>query len=122
MVIEMPTFSIFWREGPAAGYTDKLPRKWFTSETENDQPLRGVRHTVSGPRGGRHEAQCDVTVRETEAELDYGACRSFNERRGVFLGVLKIQFTGPDRERVDVDGVEWQEPGGRFDLCNVTVS
>ncbi|HJZ56568.1 MAG TPA: hypothetical protein VKE74_16500 [Gemmataceae bacterium] len=73
--------SIHWHDDEAAGYADILPPEWFVAEGE----FPGRVHQVIGPRGPS-EAQCDVSVSATAAELNYEAYRSFNDPRGMLPG------------------------------------
>src|SRR5262245_29533207 len=109
----MPT--VLWHDAEAAGYTDFLPAEWFAAEG----CVKGRVHRVIGPRGGFYEAQCDVTVSGITAELDYEAHERFNAAREMSLGVMRIQFTGPDRRAISQ--VWWRDRGGPFQPCSTTV-
>lgn len=109
----MPT--ILWHDEEAAGYTDFLPASWFTVEGR----IAGRIHKVVGPRRRIHNARCNVTVSKSEALLDYEAHRRFNTSRGMCLGVMRLQFTGPQRS--EISQVWWREPEGSFQPASTTV-
>jgi len=109
----MPT--IVWHETVATGYTDDLPAEWFTDVGE----VAGRVHTVTSPRGRLLTAYCDVKVGETWAELDYDVHSAANQAQGVYLGVMRLEFSGPDRQKVAM--ALWRDPGKSFESIKVTI-
>lgn len=109
---------IKWMSGDATGYTDLLPRWWF----EREDPQPGLVHDVRGPRGGQAgRAKCDVKVDDFHADLDYRPYRGLNEKRGMLLGVLRIEFT--DASRKVVARTSWKDRGDDvFSGCETAIS
>lgn len=109
--------TILWHDEESAGYMDYIPNDWFLREGR----IKECVHDVIGPQSGRHKAKCDITVSGVNADLDYRPFAEFNEKWGMFLGVLRIQFETPDRG--SVSQVLWKEKGVRvFRPCSTTVS
>src|SRR4051812_3235400 len=105
--------TVRWLNKEAKDFVDLLPENWF--ETEGLAPA--LTHTVKGPRGKPHEARCDVTVSGLIADLDYEKHQSFNKKRGMTEGVVRLEFTGPDRR--SIARVWWRDPGGAFEPADV---
>lgn len=109
--------TILWHDVESSGYTDQIPSDWLSHE----DGLQEVTHMVSGPRSGQYKAKCDVTVRNNVVEFDYEPYEEFNSAHGMFLGVMRIQFADPSRERVTQ--VFWKENGHtKFAPCSTTAS
>jgi len=109
--------TILWHDDEPAGYTDQIPINWLSHEDD----LKEVIHTVSGPHSGQHKAKCDVKVRGNVLELNYEPYEEFNSVYGMFLGVMRVQFADPARERVTQ--VFWKEKGqAKFAPCSTTAS
>lgn len=70
-------------------------------------------HLVRSPGGrtvGRYKAKCKVTVRESNADLDYEAFPGFNRKNDNVLGVMRIRFA--DNHRRQPIQVLWKAKGG----------
>lgn len=106
--------TILWHDEVSSGYTDHIPFAWFGREG----PLKACIHEVVGPRMGRHEAKCDVRVSKTRVDLDYRPFAEFNEKQGMLLGVLRIEFATDRRDTVS--SVLWKGDGN-FQSYPVTV-
>jgi hypothetical protein len=85
-----------WKQGPAAGYTDVFRADEFAKLTSGAERS----HTVRGPHRGRHSARFKLTVKRSDAEMDYSAFPEYNKRHGMDRGVMRFRFTDPARTRV----------------------
>jgi 5-methylcytosine-specific restriction endonuclease McrA len=109
--------TILWHDIESAGYTDQIQLGWLS----HDGVRRGVLHFVSGPRSGQYKAKCDVSVQGSTVDFDYKPYEDFNAAQDMFIGVMRVQFTNPDRERVAQ--VLWKEKGQRrFTPCSTTAT
>ena len=109
--------TILWHDKESAGYMDYIPNDWLLREGQIEECV----HDVIGPRLGHHEAKCNVTVSGVKVDLDYRPFAEFNEKHGMFLGVLRVQFSTTDRG--SVSQILWKEEGDRvFKPCSTTVS
>ena len=109
--------TILWHDGESAGYTDCIPEDCLLRDGRQEQ----VTHDVTGPRSGRYQARCSITVKGTTADLDYRPFKEFNLQRGMLLGVERIQFTTQARETVSQ--VWWKENRKRsFKPCSTSVA
>jgi hypothetical protein len=109
-------FLLTWIGGDSDGFTDHIRKDWF-NETG---PVRVLSHYVIGPDGQVYEAQCQVSVSDESADLDYGVPVAINRRRGMTIGVLRLHFDGPDRRKIA--RVEWKEAGGDFGPAAATIA
>lgn len=97
--------TILWHDVESAGYTDHLNLDWISSEGT----LLDVVHDVSGPKSGKYKAKCNITVQGKFADFDYAAHERFNTKHDMYLGVMRAQFSGPDRQ--SVVQVLWKDIG-----------
>ena len=108
--------TILWHD-ESAGYTDQIQLSWLS----RDGARSGVTHLVTGPRSGQYKAKCDINVKGSIADFDYEPYKDFNAKQGMFIGVMRVQFTDPSRERVSQ--VQWKEKGHkRFTPCSTTAT
>lgn len=97
-------FTVKWNDSEAAGFTDVLPQSMFAVDGE----VAGVTHKVRGPTKAENtEAQCDVRVEGTQADLDYSPYALFNDERDVMLGLMRIVFV--DQTRQSIKQVLWRD-------------
>lgn len=107
--------TILWHDKESKGYTDHIPFSWVTK----DGIFEGMHH-VLGPDWSSYQARCRVAVFRDTVDLDYGAFPDFNGSKGMFLGVLRLQFR--TAERMEVLKVFWRDQGkDGFQECDVTV-
>ncbi len=97
--------TILWQNEEAKGYMDYIPSNWFLQIGRTENRI----HDFVGPRTGRYEAKCDVTVTEHYADLNYEKYAKFNHKHGSFLGVLRIEFKSSIRNTVS--HVLWKDEG-----------
>jgi 5-methylcytosine-specific restriction endonuclease McrA len=108
--------TILWHDAEVANWTDHIPNDWLSCDGQKEECV----HFVVGPRSGHCEAKCSINVQGNTAELDYRPFENFNLKRGMFIGVLRIQFTTPSRE--SVSQVWWKDKGEKnFKPCSTTI-
>lgn len=108
--------TVLWHDKDAEGYTDLLPTVWFLEVG----PDPNCEHEVRGPHSGRYKARCDVLVSGSRADLDYEPHALFNQKQGMDLGVMRLQFTST--ARVDVAQVLWKGKGATtFEPSSTTI-
>jgi len=95
--------TIKWQSGDAKGYSDEIPNTWIVSR----EPQQMVKHYVIGPKGAAHIAWCDIHPQEAAVEIDYTAYRRQNERNGVDIGILRLEFA--DSNRSGTPNVYWKD-------------
>src|SRR5208283_3288858 len=100
-------YRITWHDGESDGFTDILPFEWFKDEGSR----LAVRHDVEGPRSGLNAAKCNVKVRNKVAILDYTPFKKENEAHGMLLGILRLYFASPAREKILK--TQWKDEGKR---------
>ena len=109
--------TILWHDVESAGYTDHIKSEWLATEGLH----REITHLVTGPRSGRYEARCDISVSGAHADCNYEPYKDFNNAHGMFLGVMRIQFT--DITRQSIAQVLWRDVGKkRFVPCSTTAT
>src|SRR5688572_39411 len=90
-----------WKRGSAEGYTDRFPLDEFSRDVDGAERI----HVVLGPRNGLYCARYRLDVSNAHARLDYTPFTSFNESRGMDIGVLEFDFA--DTRRTEVKTVFW---------------
>lgn len=109
--------TILWHDVESAGYTDHIRREWISSEGT----LSGVTHIVSGPRSGKYKAKCNIIVKGKCVDFDYEAHEQFNTNHDMYPGVMRVQFSGADRQ--SVVQVLWKDRGNRqFLPCSTSTA
>ena len=109
--------TILWHDVESAGYTDQIPLNWLS----RDGSSVGETHFITGPRSGKREAKCDIKVKGNIVDFDYEPYEDFNTKQNMFIGVMRVQFTGPSRE--SVSQVLWKEKGHeQFTPCSTTAT
>jgi hypothetical protein len=110
------TLAITWKDADSRDYTDVFPTRAFAQLGDG----LVITHDVLGRNGGHYQASCRVTVRATSADLNYEACRQFNEKHGMYLGVLRLHFT--DQDRAGIARAEWRPEGRkRFQPAQIEI-
>lgn len=99
---------ITWQDKQSNGYTDVFDAETFSSVSSR----MVITHEVLGPKGGTASAKCLLTVHSKAAELDYEGFKTFNTRRGMFLGITRILFSDTDRSKVC--NLEWKPIGSNI--------
>jgi len=84
-----------WKRGTAAGYTDVFPVDEFAKTLTHAERA----HLVRGPRGGQHSARFSLTVKTSNAEMDYTAFPVYNKRHGMEHGVMRFRFADANGAR-----------------------
>lgn len=109
--------TILWHNAELAGYTDYLKTEWLARAVER----RKITHLVTGPGSERYKARCNITVNGTIVECDYEPYVEFNNKHGMHLGVIHIQFADSTRQRVTQ--ILWKDAGKkRFVSYSPTVA
>jgi hypothetical protein len=97
-----PVLVVRWLDQESKGYTDLLPVEWFTAEGR----YPGRVHLVTGPRGAKSQAKCNVNVRGPGADINYRPFSRLNMKWGNLLGVLRLRFA--DSRRQGTPAVLWK--------------
>jgi hypothetical protein len=97
--------AIRWKNPESKNYIDLLAFPLFAKEGTTKQ----ITHTVLGPQGGHHRAKCRLVVSSTTAELDYEVFPEFNKWWGMYLGVLRLEFTNSKRDTLTQ--IYWRDQG-----------
>jgi len=109
--------TILWHDTESAGYTDHINSEWLAREAVH----REVTHRVTGPRSGQYMAKCDLSVSGAIAELNYEPYKQFNVAHDMFVGVMRVQFSDPTRQRITQ--VFWKDEGeDSFSSCSTTAT
>lgn len=109
------SFEIEWHDGESEGYTDILPADRFATQC----PPTFFEHEIWGPRGGKYAAQCQLSVREAQADLDYEEFPQFNHKHGIYLGTMRLFFA--DQDRTSIREVHWK-PSGESECVKAEVT
>lgn len=107
---EFQILTIVWNDQPFTGAMDVIPLEWFSKKGL----FEDREHLVRGPGGrsvGRYKAKCNVTVRDSTADLDYEAFPIFNRKNDNVLGVMRIRFA--DERRIQPVQVLWRSNGSK---------
>ena len=110
----MAHISIEWLSGDPKGYVDWFPVADFAGHVSNAQRA----HLVTGPRGGMYHARYRLDIGGKRARLDYAAFPELNDRHGMELGVMALDFE--DSSRTSVVAVYWD--GALLGKGDVTVA
>lgn len=108
--------TVLWHDVESANYTDLLPEDWLLEEGVFLERV----HSVRGPRSGTYEAKCNVKVSGATADFDYEPFIEFNTQNKMYLGVMRIQFEGDNRERATQ--IFWKDKESKsFESCSTTI-
>lgn len=108
--------TILWHDEESKGYTDHIPEDWLFYGHKKEGT-----HDVIGPRLGRHQARCSITIDGTTVYLNYEPFEKFNSKQEMHLGVLRIQFTTQARD--SVSRVSWKQKDKKiFESCSTSVA
>jgi hypothetical protein len=105
-----------WLDQDSKGYTDFYPISWFLEPGI----YQGKIHVVRGPRGGSHQAKCDLRVNADNAEMNYEPYTTFNDRNDMEAGTQRLFFTDKTRAYL-ADYADWRVLGGKFAHVSVKV-
>lgn len=107
---------IYWQEGESKGYSDLIPADWLNARS----PVQGEIHTVIGTHGAKLRAQCDIKPDGEYLELDYAPYHTFNTKRDVSLGQMRISFE--DSNRSLPTAVLWRNSEKEdWEACQTTI-
>lgn len=112
---EVNAIQFEYDDSESRGYVDILPLELFAEEGTSKAIIHMVRHSRSGKV---YKAQCDITVRAKQAELNYQPYPAFNLKNEMLLGMARLQFE--DTDRTAVLSVEWKpKNSGTFKRCRM---
>jgi len=92
-----------WLKGSPKGFTDVFPVEEFKKEVEGAERL----HVVRGPHGGVYYARFLLTVSDIIATLNYSEFSDFNDRHGMDIGIMELEFK--DSSRRVAKSVRWKQ-------------